>query len=187
MTISKLALKVEFKLYTIYCKINAFRYRLHPRIHLGKNVLIERGATLSCLNGGKIIICDGSVICKGAQLLTHGGDILIGSNSSINPYTIVYGQGGTRIGNDVRIAAHCVIVPSNHVFIDRNTLIRNQGLSKKGIIIEDDCWLGAGVKVLDGVVVRKGSVIGANSVVTHETTEFGVYVGVPATKIKNRS
>lgn len=86
----------------------------------------------------------------------------------------------------MRIAAHCTIVPSNHIFDDPNEFIYKQGLSKKGIVIEDDVWLGSGVKILDGVTIKKGCVIGANSVVTRSTEEYGVYVGVPAHKIKSR-
>lgn len=110
----------------------------------------------------------------------------IGDNSTINPCAIIYGQGGTIIGNGVRIAAHTVIVPSNHIYSDSNKYIYTQGLSKKGIKIEDDVWLGAGVKILDGVTIAKGCVIGANAVVTKDTEPLGIYVGVPAKKIKNR-
>ena len=115
-----------------------------------------------------------------------GGEVVIGDNSTLNPYTVVYGQGGTTIGNGVRIAAHCVIVPSNHKFDDIQEYIYKQGLSKKGIVIEDNVWLGAGVKVLDGVKISFGSVVGANAVVTKSTDRNGVYVGIPAKKIKNR-
>lgn len=59
-------------------------------------------------------------------------------------------------------------------------------MSCKGIIIEDDVWIGAGVKVLDGVTIAQGCVIGANSVVTKSTEPYGIYVGVPARKIKSR-
>ena len=47
-------------------------------------------------------------------------------------------------------------------------------------------WLGAGVKVLDGVKISFGSVVGANAVVTKSTERNGVYVGIPAKKIKSR-
>ena len=79
-----------------------------------------------------------------------------------------------------------MIVPSNHIFSNPYEYIYKQGLSCIGITIEDDVWIGAGVKVLDGVIIRKGCVIGANSVVTHSTEEYGIYVGVPARKIKKR-
>jgi acetyltransferase-like isoleucine patch superfamily enzyme len=54
-------------------------------------------------------------------------------------------------------------------------------------LIEDDCWLGSGVKVLDGVTIGKGSVIGAGSVVTKNIPPFSVAVGVPARVIKSRN
>jgi len=39
-------------------------------------------------------------------------------------------------------------VPSNHKFADPDEFIYKQGLSKQGIVIEDDVWLGSGVKIL---------------------------------------
>lgn len=59
-------------------------------------------------------------------------------------------------------------------------------MSCKSIIIEDDVWIGAVVKVLDGVTIAQGCVIGANSVVTKSTEPYGIYVGIPARKIKSR-
>lgn len=155
-------------------------------VTIGKKTIIEPGCILRSQYGGKIFVGENCYMSKGAQLLTHGGNIIIGNNSTINPYTVIYGQGGVNIGNGVRIAAHCVIVPSNHIFENPNEYIYIQGLSKKGIVIEDDVWLGAGVKVLDGVTIKKGCVIGANAVVTHSTEEYGIYVGCPAHKIKSR-
>lgn len=167
-------------------RFRVFSWRRKPGISIGKHVLIEKGVKMNCIAGGNIIIGDNCEIRSGVQLLTWGGDIEIGKNTSINPYTVVYGQGGTRIGQGVRIAAHCVIVPSNHIFDDPDTYIYKQGLSKKGIVIKDDCWLGAGVKVLDGVTIEHGCVIGANAVVTKDTRRNGVYVGIPAKLLKIR-
>ena len=141
---------------------------------------------MSTRAGGTIAIGNNCWISQGAQIITWGGNVVIGDNSTINPCAIIYGQGGTIIGNGVRIAAHTVVVPSNHIYSDPNKYIYTQGLSKKGIKIEDDVWLGAGVKILDGVTIAKGCVIGANAVVTKDTEPFGIYVGVPAKKIKNR-
>ncbi|MCK7515996.1 MAG: acyltransferase [Desulfobacterales bacterium] len=81
--------------------------------------------------------------------------------AALIPIQYYTGDGGLTIGNNVRIAAHTVIIPANHVFDDVNIPIRKQGLSKKGIVIEDDVWIGSGVKILDGVVIGKGCVIGA--------------------------
>lgn len=47
-----------------------------------------------------------------------------------------------------------------------------QGVTREGIVIEDDCWLGHGVTVLDGVTIGKGSVTLAGSVVTKDIPPF---------------
>jgi galactoside O-acetyltransferase len=54
-------------------------------------------------------------------------------------------------------------------------------------VIEDDCWLGAGVTVMDGVRVGRGSVIGAGAVVTHDVPPYSIMAGVPARSIGSRS
>lgn len=166
--------------------IRIFVLRIDPNIYICKNVIIEKGVVIRSQYGGKIYIGEACEISRGVQILTHGGDITIGSNSTVNPYTIIYGQGGTNIGNSVRIAAHCTIVPSNHIFVDKNKPIYEQGLSKKGISIENDVWIGTGVCILDGVTIKTGCVIGAGSVLTKSTESFSIYFGVPAKKIKNR-
>lgn len=167
-------------------RFRIFLLRSNPNINIGKNVIIESGVIIRSQYGGKVFIGDWCQLSRGAQILTHGGDIKIGTYSTINPYTVIYGQGGTNIGNFVRIAAHCTIVPSNHIIEDIHVPIFKQGLSKKGICIEDDVWIGSGVRVLDGVTISKGCVIGAGSVLTKSTEKFSVYVGVPAKKIRNR-
>jgi len=39
---------------------------------------------------------------------------------------------------------------------------------------------------MPGITLGKGSVIGANAVVTKDTEDYAVYVGVPAKKIRSR-
>lgn len=74
-----------------------------------------------------------------------------------------------------------------HNYMDKDELIKNQGHTEEDIIIEDDVWIGYGVQIMPGIIIRKGSVIGAGAVVTHSTDPYGVYAGVPAKKIKERS
>ena len=57
---------------------------------------------------------------------------------------------------------------------------------EKDIVIEDDCWVGFGAQIMAGVTMRKGSILAAGGVLTHDTEPYGVYAGVPARKIKER-
>jgi acetyltransferase-like isoleucine patch superfamily enzyme len=120
------------------------------------------------------------------MLLARGGEIALGDCCSVNPYTILYGKGGLTIGNNVRIAAHCTIMTSSHNFADINIPIKDQGLSSQGVIIEDDVWIGAGVRVLDGVRVARGAIIGAGTVITRNVEPLTINAGVPSRVINVR-
>lgn len=135
---------------------------------------------------GRIFIDDGTKIKDYATLITYNGSIKVGKNCTINPFTIVYGQGGVIIGNNVLIAAHTVLVSASHRFDSVNVPIKNQGIEMKGIVIEDDVWIGSGVKILDGVIIGRGAIIGAGSVVNKPVESFCIYGGVPAKLIGRR-
>jgi acetyltransferase-like isoleucine patch superfamily enzyme len=130
-----------------------------------------------------VIIGANSVVHPYAVLAPYNrGSIVIGENSSINPYSIIYGHGGTKIGNKTRIAANCVIIPASHNFeFDENGVYRDTGVSKSGIIIGDDVWIGAGCTILDGVNICNRCIIAAGSVVNRSISTPGLYAGVPAT------
>lgn len=160
-------------------------------IKLGKGVFIDRGVYLHALPGG-ISIGENSFLMHHTMLhvfnfrsLPHSG-ITIGSNCFLGEYNVIRGQGGVTIGNDVYTGPMVQLVAVNHVFHDANRPIREQGITAKGIVIEDDVWLGANVTVVDGVTVGKGSIIGAGSVVTQNIPPYSIAVGTPAKPIKSR-
>ncbi|GAB6062341.1 hypothetical protein JCM30394_10700 [Deferrisoma palaeochoriense] len=155
-------------------------------IRLGRRTVVERGAVLSNKKGGRIALGPRCVVREGARLETFGGDIRLGAHCSVNPYAVLYGHGGLTIGDGVRIAAHVVIVPANHVFDDPETPIFRQPVRAEGIVIEDDVWVGAGARILDGVRVGRGAVIGAGAVVSKDVAPFTVNVGVPARPVGRR-
>ena len=115
---------------------------------------------------GWIEIGKESYIFPYSQLRTFEGWIRIGDSCTVNRLSILYGNGGLDIGNNVSISPNVTIMAQNHVFIDPNILIQEQGISGFGIKIGDDVWIGAGAIILDGVTIGKGSVIGAGAVVT---------------------
>ena len=165
---------------SLYSKKNKNVF-VHPSVKVYDNVLFDTRF------GGSIKVGNKSEILHGVLIMTYGGTIEIGAACSINPYTILYGHGNLTIGNNVLIAAHTVIIPANHIFTDVNTTINLQGLSTKGITIEDDVWIGAGCKILDGVTIGKGAVIAAGAVVNKDVSPYTVVGGVPAKELKKRN
>ena len=77
------------------------------------------------------------------------------------------------------------LVPVNHEYRDNNKNIIEQRFmpSRGGIKIEDDVWIGANTTILDGTVIKKGAVIGANSLVQGELEPYCVYAGNPLKQI----
>ena len=137
----------------------------NSRICLRQQVILDRGVDLRSLDRGSIEI---------------------GSATYIGPYTCLAGPGAIAIGKSCLIASHTGIYANNHNFADPSRQIVEQGITCKGIAIEDDCWLGTGVKVLDGVTIGRGSIIGAGAVVTKNIPPYSVAVGVPAKVVSRR-
>jgi acetyltransferase-like isoleucine patch superfamily enzyme len=158
-------------------------------LRLGKNVRIEPGAVieLGASKGcGIISIGSNSVIRRYAFLSCLGGDIEIGENCSVQCFSALYGLGGLKIGDWTRIAPHSLIIPANHRFANPTIEIKKQGLSKKGVAIGRDVWIGTNCSILDGVSIGDGAVIGAGSVVTRSVPPFAVVAGNPARVMKYR-
>jgi acetyltransferase-like isoleucine patch superfamily enzyme len=135
-----------------------------------------------------ISLGENSRICEYVIIRCRGAKVSIGSNTDIGPFTVIFsGEDGVIIGNDVMIAPHCVIASGNHRFDNIDTTMKNAGgISKGPIIIEDDVWIGANCTITSGVIIRKGSIVGANSVVTKNTEPNSINCGVPAKFIRNR-
>lgn len=141
-----------------------------------------RGSTLSI---GADSVIDSFVKIK---FVGGTGNIEIGTSCFINSGCVLYSGNGINIANDVSIAANCVLAPVNHAYKDLSIPINKQGFnpSKGGIIIEDDVWIGAGCVILDGAVIKKGSVIAAMSLVRGEVPPFSIFAGNPSKFIKYR-
>lgn len=158
-------------------------------IEVGNRVNIQRGVRVDSKGqNNRISLADWVHLDRGVDIRATGDNchIAIGEHTAVNPYTCIHGPGPITIGKDCLIASHVGIYANNHVFADPNRKIREQGLTCEGIVIGDDCWLGAGVKVVDGVTIGQGSVIGAGAVVTKDIPPYSIAVGVPAKVIGQR-
>jgi acetyltransferase-like isoleucine patch superfamily enzyme len=169
---------------------------IHPSVNLsgytknisiGNNVLICPHSTIRCDSRDSFIkIGNNTVINDYCMLLTYGGYIKIGEFCNINPFSILYGHGGLTIGNNVLIAAQTVMIPANHGFLRRDIPIMSQPHTLEGIAIEDDVWIGTGVKILDGCTVGTGTIIGAGTVLTKSVPPYSIVAGVPGKVIRER-
>ena len=160
-----------------------------PNIEIGNEVSLLKGVQINALGhpNNRVQIKDRVRLERGVDIRSlYDTHLIIDENAYIGPYVVIAGTGDIRIGKNCLIAPHCGIFANNHIFDDPTLPIEEQGLIRKGIVIEDDCWLGHNVTILDGVIVGKGSIIGAGSVVNKNIPPFSIAVGTPARIIKNR-
>ena len=161
--------------------------RCPRQIQLAQQVVIDDYAQLVATSRRHDAICIGAgSFVRSFASLNAGppeGYIHIGHNSGIGQGTVLYGNGGLSIGNNVMIAGQCFIVASSHNYDKPQKLIRDQGFTAKGITIDDNVWIGAGAKILDGVTIGEGAIIGANAVVNKSVVAGARVGGVPAREI----
>ncbi len=108
--------------------------------------------------------------------LEIGNNVLLNVNSDLAGYK----DAPIVIGNDVQIAPYVVILGAMHGYQDRHHLIREQPLTAKAVVIEDDVWVGTHSVILPGVKIGRGAVVSANSVVARDIEPYCVAAGVPA-------
>lgn len=154
-------------------------------VELGRGSRFSWGAKVFNSENSKVVFGKNCRILTGAIIAPHpDGSIVFGDNCSINPYCMIYGHGGLRVGDNVRIAAHTTIVPANHMYDFQDGRMTHSDLAREGVVIGDDVWIGSGVRILDGVEITGQIIIGAGAVVTRSLEVPGVYGGVPAKLIR---
>jgi acetyltransferase-like isoleucine patch superfamily enzyme len=168
------------------------RLRFANHITLARGVYLDQGVYLhACPNG--IQIRENTIIMHGAVLhvynfrnLPHAG-ISIGRESLVGEYSVIRGQGGVTIGDRVYTSPFTQILAVSHVFSDPDRPFIEQGITAKGISIEDDVWIGSSAIILDGVRIGQGSVVAAGAVVTKDVPAHVVVSGIPAKVVKSIS
>jgi serine O-acetyltransferase len=105
-------------------------------------------------------------------------------NASI-PMNAEIGE-GTKFGyGGMGVVLHSSCRIGRNVYIAQQVTIGGHRAPFSAVpVIEDECFIGAGAKILGPVRIGTGSVIGANAVVIHDVPPHSVVVGVPARVIR---
>lgn len=162
-------------------------------IRFGRGVTLGRGVCIDGLSrsgvrlGNCVNIGAYSIIEATGVLSKLGEGCSIGSNSAMGPFSYVGAAGGVRIGEDVIMGQRISFHAENHLYERTDLPIRMQGVSRQGIVIDDDCWIGSNTIFLDGAHVGKGCVIGAGALVRGVIPPYSVAAGVPAKVIRSRN
>lgn len=114
-----------------------------------------------------------------------------GENVQLNDYVHITAMKHIKIGNNVLMASKIYISDCSHGDYSGGTNDTNPNIEPmkrhfvcKIVVIEDNVWIGEFVSILPGVTIGKGSIIGANSVVTKNIPPYAIAVGAPAKVIK---
>ncbi len=189
-----ISLKEYLKRYKIVQKIVNFRWKAQQLIkeeifyywkmfilmqipgRIGSSI---RKKTLGFKSYGKNVFIMHHAWFKMPQNITIGDDV------RIHNMTYIDASGGLEIGSHIGITPGCQIYTQNHG-IKRDDLYYYQPYRLGKVVIEDDCWIGAVSIITAGVNIRKGTIVGAGSVVTKDTEPYSIVGGVPAKKIGER-
>jgi acetyltransferase-like isoleucine patch superfamily enzyme len=106
------------------------------------------------------------------------GDVKVGENTWIGPYTALDGAGGLSIGKGCSISAGVNIV--THDSVKWALSGGKQAYEYAPIQIGDYCFIGTGAFISKGVTIGKHCLIGAGAVVTRNIPDYSIALGVPA-------
>lgn len=153
------------------------------RIECGRNVKFEDYSEIHGLCkdglkfGSRVTIGRGVMIRPSSYYgIDLGRGLTVGNDSSIGPHGYIGCSGKIIIGSSVMIGPKCSLFAENHNYINNSITIKEQGVKQKGIVIEDNCWIGSNVVILDGVSIGTGSVIGAGALINKDIPPHSLVV-----------
>lgn len=176
----------------VLCERNA---RIIHGCHIvtGKRLNLEEGCEIVGLSKQGIIFGDRCTVGRFATIRPTnvllgelGEGLRVGHNSNIGAYSYIGCSGYIEIGDNVMMGPRVNLMAENHNFDRTDMPMKEQGVTRSFIKIEDDVWLGVNSTVLAGVTISKGAIIAAGAVVTKDVPPYSIVAGVPAKVIKTR-
>lgn len=119
------------------------------------------------------------------HIVFNKNNIVFGDYCAVGKNSYFDGSGEILIGNRVYFGPGVSVLTATHDIMPSVYRRDRANNVLKRTVIGDGCWIGARAVVLPGVVVEKGVVIAAGSVVVKNCLENGLYIGVPAVRVKD--
>jgi acetyltransferase-like isoleucine patch superfamily enzyme len=116
--------------------------------------------------------------CTFNSAKNKNSEIIVGNNVGATGVIIVAAS-KVKIGNNVMIGAHSIIVDTDFHHPDPNIRLRNDVMPSRPVTIEDNVFIGYNCLVLKGVTIGENSVIGAYSVVATNIPKNSIAMGNP--------
>ena len=155
---------------------------------VGKGTILNGTVIHMIGNNNKIVFGSNVNIGKECSFWTEGNNITItiGNDTTFNSKVHVNAQENNTsitIGNDCMFSNSIIIRTSDsHPIYDITSGERIN--SAKNVLIEDHVWIAPNSKVMKGVVIGSGSIIGSDTMVTKDVPSNTLAVGHPAKVVK---
>ena len=115
----------------------------------------------------------GSAVLEPGFQCDYGMNIHVGENFYANFQCVLLDAAPIHIGNHVLLGPAVHIYTSDH---PKDAEQRRQGICfAKPVTIGNDVWVGGGAKILSGITIGDGAIIGANAVVTKDVEEHTIF------------
>lgn len=109
------------------------------------------------------------------------GHVVIGDETHLDQFCVLYGQGGLTIGRGCAIASGVTIYSQTNQYAAEPTArVIDQPVVYAPVTIGDDVWIGARAVILPGVTVGDHAVVAAGAVVRDDVPPWAIVAGVPA-------
>jgi maltose O-acetyltransferase len=113
-------------------------------------------------------------------IFVNSQNITIGANVAINSNCYINGIGGIDIQDFVLIGANVTISSGKHPINGRFPEVIERQVIPLKITLCKGVWVGSGAVIMPGIILGEGSIIGANAIVTKDTSPNSINVGIPA-------
>ena len=160
---------------------------------VGRNFVAEDHSEIQALSKFGVTFGDNVTVGSFAMIRPSGyygreiGEgMCMGDSSNVGPYCYIGCSGFVTIGSNVLMGPRVSIIAESHNFSRTDITIKQQDVTRRGVQIGDDCWLGSNSVILAGTSIGKGAIVGAGAVVTADVPDYAIVGGVPARPIRNR-